>query len=102
MTQSACCVSLFLKYTLWLLQTIILQKFSAKQLNINTFISMLKVKFRCESFIANINKKMTKFLTKWTLFYNHFNNNQDQNDNNDCNNNNTNQNTGQREIKCIY
>ena len=32
-------------------------KFSAKQLNINSFISMLKVKFQCERYIANINNK---------------------------------------------
>ena len=51
-------------------------KFSDKQLNINYFISMLKVKFQCERFIANINNKMSKFLSKWTPFYNYFNNNQ--------------------------
>ena len=39
-------------------------KFSAKQLNIHSFISMLKVKFQCERFIANINNKISNFLTK--------------------------------------
>ena len=66
------------------------KKNSAKQLNINSFISMLIVKFQCERYIANINNKMAKFLKKWTSFYNHFNNNQEQNNNN----NNNNQNTG--------
>ena len=37
--------------------------FSDKQLNINSFISILKVKFQCERFIANINNKMSKFLS---------------------------------------
>ena len=41
-------------------------KFSAKQLSINTFISMLKVKFQFERFIANINNRVSKFLTKLT------------------------------------
>ena len=36
-------------------------KFSDIQLNINSFISMLKVKFQCERFIANINNKMSSF-----------------------------------------
>ena len=63
-------------------------KFSAKQLNINSFISMLKVKFQCERYIANINNKVAKFLKTWTPFYNRFNNYQDNNDNNDNNNNN--------------
>ena len=53
-------------------------KFSDKQLNINSFILMLKVKFQCESFIANINNKMSKFLSRWTPFYKYFNKNQDQ------------------------
>ena len=39
-------------------------KFSAKQLNINSFISMLKVKFQCDRYIANINNKVAKFLKK--------------------------------------
>ena len=68
-------------------------KFSAKQLNINSYISMLKVKFQCERFIANINNKISNSLTKWTPFYNHFNNKQNHNDNNDNNTINTNQNT---------
>ena len=67
-------------------------KFSAKQLNINSFISMLKVKFQCERYIANINHKVAKFLKKWTPFYNHFNNYQDNNNNNNNNNNNDNNN----------
>ena len=37
-------------------------KFSAKQLNINSFIYMLKVKFQCERYIANINIKWLNFL----------------------------------------
>ena len=65
-------------------------KFSDKQLNINSFISVLKVKFQCERFIANINNKMSKFLSKWTPFYNYFNNNQEQTNNNNNNNNNNN------------
>ena len=70
-------------------------KFSAKQLNINSFISMLKVKFQCERYIANINNKVAKFLKKWTPFYNHFNNNQDNNNYNDNDNDNNNhQNNG--------
>ena len=70
-------------------------KFSDKQLNINSFISMLKVKFQCERFIANINNKMSKFLSKWTPFYNYLNNNQNQTNNNNINidNNNNNNNT---------
>ena len=67
-------------------------KISAKQLNINSFISMLKVKFQCERYIANINNKVAKFLKKWTPFYNHFNNNQDNNNNNNNNDNNDNDN----------
>ena len=39
-------------------------KFSAKQLNINSFISMLKVKFQCKRYIANINNKMARVLEK--------------------------------------
>ena len=39
-------------------------KFSAKQLKINYFISRLKVKFQCERYIANINNKVAKFLKK--------------------------------------
>ena len=66
-------------------------KFSAKQLNINSFISMLKVKFQCARYIANIINKVAKFLKKkWTPFYNHFNNNQDNNNYNDNDNNNNN------------
>ena len=65
-------------------------KFSDKQLNINSFISVLKVKFQCERFIANINNKMSKFLSKWTPFYNYFNNNQEQTNNNNNNNNSNN------------
>ena len=53
---------------------------------------MLKVKFQCERFIANINNKMSTFLSKWTPFYNYFNNNQDQTNNNNNNNNNDNNN----------
>ena len=68
-------------------------KFSDKQLNINSFISLLKVKFQCERFIANINNKMSKFLSKWTPFYNYFNNNQEQTNNNNNNNSNNNNNT---------
>ena len=37
--------------------------FSDKQLNINLFISILKVKFQCERFIANLNNKMSKFVS---------------------------------------
>ena len=73
-------------------------KFSAKQLNINSFISfisMLKVKFQCERYIANINNKIAKLLKKWTPFYNHFNNNQDNNNHyNNDNSNNNHQNNG--------
>ena len=70
-------------------------KFSAKQSNINSFISMLKVKFQCERFIANINNKVAKFLKKWTPFYNYFSNYQDNNNNNNNNNDNNNhQNNG--------
>ena len=62
-------------------------KFSAtKQLNKNSFISMLKVKFQCERYIANINNKIAKLLRKWTPFYNHFNNNQDNNNHNNNDN----------------
>ena len=70
-------------------------KFFDKQLNINSFISMFKVKFQCERFIANINNKMSKFLSKWTPFYNYLNNNQNQTNNNNINidNNNNNNNT---------
>ena len=39
-------------------------KILAKQLHINSFISMLKVKFQCESYIANINNKIAIFLKK--------------------------------------
>ena len=35
-------------------------KFSDKQLNVNSFIFMLKVKFQCERFNANINNKISK------------------------------------------
>ena len=70
-------------------------EFSEKQLNINSFISILKVKLQRERFIANINNKTSKFLSKWTPFYNYFNNNQDQTNDksNDNNNNNHNNNT---------
>ena len=75
-------------------------QFSDNQLNINSCISMLTVKFQCESFIANIKNKMSKFLSKWTPFQNNFTNNQDQtnndddddDDDNDNNNNNNNNN----------
>ena len=68
------------------------KKFSDKRFNINSFISMLKVKFQSERYIANINNTMSKFLSKWTPFYDYFNNNQDQikNNNNDNNNNSNN------------
>ena len=39
-------------------------KFSDKQLNINSFISIFNVKFQCERFIANINNKLSNFLSK--------------------------------------
>ena len=60
---------------------------------------MLKVKFQCERYIANINNKIAKILKKWTLFYNDFNknNNNNNNENNNSNNNKNNynnQNTG--------
>ena len=42
--------------------------FFDKQLNINSFISMLKVKFKCERFNTNINNKILKSLSKWTPF----------------------------------
>ena len=38
--------------------------FSAKQLNINYFISVLKVNFQCERYIANINNKIARYLKK--------------------------------------
>ena len=68
-------------------------KFSDKQLNINSFIFMLIGKFQCERFIANINNKMSKFLSKLTPFYNYLNNSQGQTNNHNNNNNNNNNNT---------
>ena len=56
-------------------------KFSAKHLNVNSFISMLKVKFQCEKYIANINNKVAKFVKKMDSILQSFNNNQENNNN---------------------
>ena len=68
-------------------------KFSAKQLNIHSFISMLKVKFQCERYIANINNKIAKFWKNGLHSTIILTNNQDNNNHNN-NDNNNNQNNG--------
>lgn len=50
-------------------------KFSGKDLNLNSFISLIEKKFLSERYIAYINNNITKFFKKWSPLYNYFNRN---------------------------
>ena len=48
-------------------------KFSQKDLNLNSFLRMLKGKFQSEKHIAYMNNNITAFFAKWGPLYNYFN-----------------------------
>lgn len=47
-------------------------KFSGRELSVESFKSILKRKFQSEKYTASLNNTFTKFLQKWSVLYNYF------------------------------
>ena len=50
-------------------------KFSGRELSVESFKTVLKRKFQSEKYIANLNNTFTKFVQKWSVLYDYLNQN---------------------------